>query len=312
MNLSLRGWITALGLVGCLACADVSSSARAEDPPSTAKVEAETAAADKADAAKSTDAKSTDATAGDKPAEQPASEGVAAEKAAAENAPSPSAEAPAAEAGAPAHGDDKSGEAKGGDHGAHAEAHGHHDPTDLSHANDGPGHLNVAPRALTGIQELKADLAIYTFVVFLLLMGVLLKFGWKPIMAGLDKREQSIRDLIAQTERNAAAAEASLRQHQAKLAAAAEEAREVLVQARRESEQMRATIVAEARTAAQRERDRALEDIAAAKNVALREIAQSSVNTAVGLAGRILQREVSAADHAQLIREALDKFPNRN
>ncbi len=317
MNLSLRGWITALGLVGCLACADVSSGAWADDPPSTAKVEAGTADADKAKGAKSTDAKPKEATTGDKPAEppaseQPASDGLAAEKAAAEHAPSPSAEAPAAKAGEAAHGDDKSGEAKSGDHGAHAEAHGHHDPTDLSHANDGPGHLNVAPRALTGIQELKADLAIYTFGVFLLLMVVLLKFGWKPIMAGLEKREQSIRDLIAQTERNAAAAEASLRQHQAKLAAATEEAREVLVQARRESEQMRATIVAEARTAAQRERDRALEDIAAAKNVALREIAQSSVNTAVGLAGRILQREVSAADHAQLIREALDKFPNRN
>jgi len=181
---------------------------------------------------------------------------------------------------------------------------GHHDENDLSHANASP--------SLTSLTELKGDLAIYTFLVFLLLFGILLKFGWKPIMSGLDKREQSIRDLIAQTERNAAQAEASLKANQAKLAAAADEAREMLTQARREAEQARETILAEARAAAQKERDRAVEDIASAKNVALREIAQTSVNTAVSLASRILQREVKATDHSQLIQEALEQFPSRN
>jgi F-type H+-transporting ATPase subunit b len=165
---------------------------------------------------------------------------------------------------------------------------------------------------LTGLQEIKADLAIYTFIVFLLLLGILLKFGWGPIMSGLDKREQSIRELIATSERNARESEELLKKNQAKLAAAADDAREMLQQARREAEQAREMIVAEARSTAQREKERALEDIAAAKNIALREIAQSSVNTSISLASRILQREVSAADHANLIQEALGRFPSRN
>lgn len=217
--------------------------------------------------------------------------------------------------GEPAKGEHAGGEHAAGDHAAgdHAAGgHGHHDPTDLSHANDGPGHTNAFPKALTGLQEIKADLAIYTFVVFLLLLGILLKFGWGPIMAGLDKREKSIRDLIATSERNARESEELLKQNQAKLAAAAESARELLQQARREAEQAREMIVSEARASAQREKERALEDIAAAKTVALREIAQSSVNTSITLATRILQREVSAADHANLIQEALGRFPSRN
>jgi F-type H+-transporting ATPase subunit b len=217
--------------------------------------------------------------------------------------------------GEPAKGEHAGGDHAAGDHAAgdHAAGgHGHHDPTDLSHANDGPGHTNAFPKALTGLQEIKADLAIYTFVVFLLLLGILLKFGWGPIMAGLDKREKSIRDLIATSERNARESEELLKQNQAKLAAAAESARELLQQARREAEQAREMIVSEARASAQREKERALEDIAAAKTVALREIAQSSVNTSITLATRILQREVSAADHANLIQEALGRFPSRN
>jgi F-type H+-transporting ATPase subunit b len=222
--------------------------------------------------------------------------------------------------GEPAKGEHAGGDHAAGDHaaGGHAAGdhaaggHGHHDPTDLSHANDGPGHTNAFPKALTGLQEIKADLAIYTFVVFLLLLGILLKFGWGPIMAGLDKREKSIRDLIATSERNARESEELLKQNQAKLAAAAESARELLQQARREAEQAREMIVSEARASAQREKERALEDIAAAKTVALREIAQSSVNTSITLATRILQREVSAADHANLIQEALGRFPSRN
>jgi F-type H+-transporting ATPase subunit b len=165
---------------------------------------------------------------------------------------------------------------------------------------------------LTGIQELKADLAIYTFIVFLLLAAVLLKFGWKPIMSGLDKREQSIRDLIAQTERNAAQAEATLKKHEALLATAADEIRELKATAHRDIEKQSEEILAKAHADASRDRERALADIEVAKTVALREIAQKSVNTAVGLAGRILQREVSAADHVQLINDALEKFPSRN
>jgi len=318
MNRSLRGWITAIGLVLGLFAASVATRVVADDAPAKPAAEA---AKPTADAAKP-DGKPAEKPADAKPAgEQPASEAPAAEKPAGDKpaAEAPKAETPKAEAAKEdAHHDEKPAAPKKADAAHDAEHHDaghdghHHDPTDLSHANDGPGHSNVAPRSLTGIKELKADLAIYTFLVFLLLFGILLKFGWKPIMSGLDKREQSIRDLIAQTERNAAQAEASLKANQAKLAAAADEAREMLTQARREAEQARETILAEARAAAQKERDRAVEDIASAKNVALREIAQTSVNTAVSLASRILQREVKATDHSQLIQEALEQFPSRN
>jgi len=193
-------------------------------------------------------------------------------------------------------------EAHADDHGSHGGAH--HDPHDLSHANASP--------SLTDAKELKADLAIYTFLSFLLLFGLLLKFAWGPIMAGLAKRESSIAHDIEAAKASAAQSARAAEEYQKKLAAATEEIRAMQAEARRDAEQLRESIVAEARTAAQRERERAVEDIAAAKNVALAEIAQTSVSTAVGLARRILQRELNAADQTQLIREALEQFPSKN
>jgi F-type H+-transporting ATPase subunit b len=274
MNVRLFGWIAAIGLMSGLTIGSTDA---------TVSYAQQTAAP-------ATEAKDTDDM-----------------KSAAEPNPAAETKPAAEEAKTESH---SAGEHSSADHAAGG--HGHHDPTDLSHANDGPGHTNAFPKALTGLQEIKADLAIYTFVVFLLLLAILLKFGWGPIMAGLDKREKSIRDLIATSERNARESEELLKQNQVKLAAAAESARELLQQARREAEQAREMIVSEARASAQREKERALEDIAAAKTVALREIAQSSVNTSITLATRILQREVSAADHANLIQEALGRFPSRN
>ena len=51
-------------------------------------------------------------------------------------------------------------------------------------------------------------------------------------------------------------------------------------------------------------------DISAAKNQALREIAEKSVDTAIGLARNIIRREVRPGDHEQLIQDALKQFPN--
>lgn len=210
-------------------------------------------------------------------------------------------EAPATNAAPPAATKAEAKEAHA-DHGKHGG--GHHDEHDLSHANAGENLLKP--------EEFKSDLAIYTFVVFILLMTLLTKFAWGPISNGLAKREQHIADMIAEAKHNAEKSERTLLEYQKKVAAAQEETRELLAQARRDGELLKDKIISEAQALAQRERDRAVQDINAAKNAALHEIAQKSVDTAVSLAGRILRKEVRPQEHAQLIRESLDKFPSSN
>jgi F-type H+-transporting ATPase subunit b len=153
-----------------------------------------------------------------------------------------------------------------------------------------------------------ADLAIWTFVMFLVLLAVLSKFAWKPIAKALEEREHGIERNIAKAEGAAAEARAMLADYEKKLAGAAAEVRAMLEEARRDAEHTKQEIVSEARVAAKEEHDRVMRDINTAKNQALKELAEKSTNIAVDLAGKIVRAQLSKADHTALVQEAMGKF----
>jgi len=179
-----------------------------------------------------------------------------------------------------------------------------------SHALDN-GHKNASP-SMMHPQEFKSDLALFTLVVFILLLAILLKFAWGPITRGLEKREQGIADHIDQARLDAEQAAETLEQYKQQLQEAAREAQQIVVQARQDAETAGDQIVAEAKQAAGRERDRALEAIEVATRSALDEVAQRGTEIAVDLAGRIIARELDAADHATLIRDSMDQFASNH
>lgn len=192
------------------------------------------------------------------------------------------------------HGKSSAGEGEGKPHGAHG-----HDP---SHGN--------ASKKLSDPDEIKGDSTIATFVIFLLVLAILTKFAWKPIAHGLEAREKGIEDKIEQARVAAEKATEQLRAYEARLAAATQEAQQIVGEARKTAETAKEQILSEAQALAQREREKAVTDITAAKNLALREIAEKSVDTAIGLARNIIRREVRPGDHEQLIQDALKQFPN--
>lgn len=169
-------------------------------------------------------------------------------------------------------------------------------------AEHGQEEVNLNPLDFQG------DLAIWTGAVFLVLLVILWMFAWRPIANGLQKREQRIADEIASAERSNAEARELLKEHEKRLAAAGEEVRQMLDAARRDAEQVGHQIVEKAQADAQAEHRRALEEIDQAAASALRELAQESAALAVSLAGKIVDRQLDAAAHSQLIEQAVSDF----
>jgi F-type H+-transporting ATPase subunit b len=185
---------------------------------------------------------------------------------------------------------------------SHGAAHG--DPYDLAHQN--------ATKSLEDPAEFRSDLAIWTFVVFICLAGLLFKFAWRPVVEGLAKREQSIATMISDAKRSAEKAAEQLRSYEERLAAASAEAQQIVARAQKDAEVAKDQIIVEAQSAARRERERAVADIENAKNSALQEMATKSVDLAVSMASRIMRRQLKPEDQSQLIREALEQLPSRN
>lgn len=159
---------------------------------------------------------------------------------------------------------------------------------------------------------LDVDLAVATLVVFLVTLAILWKFAWGPIAAGLDRREKAIADNIAAAEEAAEEARRLTSQYEARLAAAADEVRGLLDEARRDAEHTKQSILEEARDAAGRERDRTLREIESAKQGALKELADTSADLAVELAGKIVKAKLSAEEHSQLVRDAVSQLAVSN
>lgn len=153
--------------------------------------------------------------------------------------------------------------------------------------------------------NLDVPVAIATIVVFVLLLVILSKTAWKPILAGLQAREKGIRDAIEGAEKANADAKAMLAEYQTKVASAADEARKIVEEGRRDAEALKSKIHADAQAEAGRERDRALRDIEIARQGALKDIYDQVSVVATDVAAKILQKHLDPAGHRRLVDEAV-------
>lgn len=157
----------------------------------------------------------------------------------------------------------------------------------------------------------KSDLALWTAVVFLILLGVLCKFAFGPIVKALDQREKNELARVEAAERANADAKALLEEYRQKLADSEEEVRQIVSNARQQAEKQADSIVETAKKAAANERERALKDIQAASDVALQDIAVKSAELATSLAGKILKEQIDPAKHSELIRDAVGEIAKK-
>jgi F-type H+-transporting ATPase subunit b len=157
----------------------------------------------------------------------------------------------------------------------------------------------------TGVPGWKSDLALWSLITFVLFLFVLRKAAWGPLISGLDQREAGIRSAIAEAEENQRKSQAMLAEYEQKLREAEQTVAEMVAEAKRDAERTSSDIVANAQAEVEAMRERAIEDIAQAKDAALAEVF-TSVNVQVAAATeRVLGRALSDEDQERLVQEAL-------
>lgn len=157
----------------------------------------------------------------------------------------------------------------------------------------------------------KSDLALWTAVVFLVLLVVLYKFAFGPIVKALNQREKNEIARVEAAERANADAKALLEEYRQKLADSEEEVRLIVSGAKKEAEKQAGAIVDSAKKAAAVERERALKDIQTASDAALQDIAVKSAELATSLAGKILKEQIDPSKHAELIKSAVGEIASK-
>lgn len=141
-------------------------------------------------------------------------------------------------------------------------------------------------------------LIIWQLIVFLLLVFLLAKLAWKPIITSLKEREKSIQDALDTAEKARFEMSKLKSDNENLLKQAREEREKILREAREASNRMKDEAQVEAKKSADRIVEDARAAIQAEKNTALKEVKSLVANLSLEVAGKILQKNL-ADDKAQ-------------
>ncbi|MFH1760232.1 MAG: F0F1 ATP synthase subunit B [bacterium] len=172
-----------------------------------------------------------------------------------------------------------------------------HTVAEIQHPSS-PGHSGGEKNPLL---KLDPGMAIWTWVVFLLLLIIMGKFAWKPILKSLDEREDRIKKSLEDAEKARQELE-QLAEKQKDMIAEAEYKGTQIVQKARESAQ---NLAMEIETHARRESEHMVEAarnaIESQKQVAVKELRNEAANMAVMAASKLLQANLDNEQNRKLV-----------
>jgi F-type H+-transporting ATPase subunit b len=147
--------------------------------------------------------------------------------------------------------------------------------------------------------------ALWTLIIFVLVVVILGKFAWGPVLALLKEREDFIHKSLADAKRDRDEAEARLKDYAAKLQSSQAEATAIVERAVKDAERLRDELRQRAHSEADAMIKKTEREIEAQTAQAVRQIRQEAVDLSVTIASKLLQRNVTKEDNEKLIADAL-------
>ena len=151
-------------------------------------------------------------------------------------------------------------------------------------------------------------MAIWTLVIFVILLAILSKWVWPSILGALNDREAKIRDDFQEAERARNDAQKTLDEYKAQLAEARREAQQIVEKSRDDARRLAEQLKEQTQQDLAQMRRRMEVDIDAAKQQAISEMYEQTATIATRVASKILNREITLDDQRGLVDESLREF----
>ncbi|MDP4162764.1 MAG: F0F1 ATP synthase subunit B [Bacillota bacterium] len=148
---------------------------------------------------------------------------------------------------------------------------------------------------------------VFQLVMFLILLALLKKFAWGPLMGIMKQREEHISGEITAAENSNLEAKKLLEEQRALLKEARTDAQNLMENARKQGDIQREEIVVAARAEAERIKEAAKLEIDTQKEKAVAAIREQVASLSVMIASKVIEKELSAADQDQLINEYIQE-----
>lgn len=151
-------------------------------------------------------------------------------------------------------------------------------------------------------------LFIWTIVTFLVLLALLAKFAWRPLLEALDKRQESIRKSLDDAQRARQELEQIHLESKRILGTARTEAEAIVVATRADAERLREELKQKARAEATNLVKSAERQIQMETARALQQIRQEAVDLSVAIASKLIRKNITKEDNERLIDETISQL----
>lgn len=153
-------------------------------------------------------------------------------------------------------------------------------------------------------------LAIWTIITFLVLLGLLTKFAWRPLLNALAARQETIKRALEDAQQAKHELEELNKQSAQILRTAHAEAESILSKSRDEADKFREEMKQKARDDSEAIIKEARRQIETETGKALRQVRAEVAELSVTIASKLIQRNFTAEDNKELIEETLRQIEN--
>jgi len=161
---------------------------------------------------------------------------------------------------------------------------------------------------MNNLLTLEPGMIIWTFITFGLLLLILKKVGWKPLLDALEKREERIHSDIQRAEHAREESEKLMAEHKKMMTAAELEARKVIIEAKKLAEKMKEEIVESANEQARQMTTQAQAEIQREKATALAQLRSEVADLAISAAGKILKETLDEDRNRKIVDEFITEL----
>jgi F-type H+-transporting ATPase subunit b len=154
-------------------------------------------------------------------------------------------------------------------------------------------------------------LYIWTIVTFLILVALLARFAWRPLLQALDRRQAQIKQSLDDAEKAKLELQRLHQESAQILRQARVEAEQIVSSSRAYAEKLKDEIKAKARADAEVIVQNAERQIQAETRRALEQIRVEAADLSVMIASKLIQRNLTKEDNARLIEQALQQVESR-
>jgi F-type H+-transporting ATPase subunit b len=154
--------------------------------------------------------------------------------------------------------------------------------------------------------DINGGVIIWTVVIFVILLALLWRWGYPALLRMVEERERRIQKLLDEAEKANAEAQRLLDEHKKQIAAARNEAQEILAKAKTVSQKERETLLAKAREEYDALLARARKDIETEKEKAILALRREAVELSIAAASRVIEANLDTDANRRLVTEFLE------